>query len=374
MKRIRIVADDTIPYLKGVFESVSSVEIKYLPARGFTAESVRDADVLFVRSIDKCTKDLLAGSSVRLIVTATIGFDHIDTTFCDENGIAWKNAPGCNASSVGMYVLSSLIALSLKNGKPLCGMTIGIVGVGHVGSEVERLCTAMGLRVLRCDPPRAELEGPDGFVPLQVLLEQSDIITLHVPYTKEGEYATHHLADFRFFARLKKSPCFINSCRGAVHCTEALKDAYKNGLVSSIILDCWEKEPVIDQDLLEFSFLASPHIAGFSADGKANGTRMCVQAIADFFGLDVSVGSIFPVSPENPYIDLDKWTEHRIEHAVLSVYNPQQIDKMLRANPSDFEYLRNHYNHPREFPAYTVLNATAEERAVLHKLGFENVP
>ena len=101
---------------------------------------------------------------------------------------------------------------------------------------------------------------------------------------------------------------------------------------------------------------------------------MCVQAIADFFGLDVSVGSIFPVPPENPYIDLDKWTEHRIEHAVLSVYNPQQIDKMLRANPSDFEYLRNHYNHPREFPAYTVLNATAEERAVLHKLGFENVP
>lgn len=190
---MRIIADNTVPYLKGVLEPVA--DVSYLDSKAFTPMNIREADALIVRSIDKCTRELLEGSRVRLITTATIGYDHIDTHYCEEAGITWKNAPGCNAASVGQYVLSSLVAVALRKGERLAGKTIGIVGVGHVGSIVARHCETMGMRVLRNDPPRAEQEGEAGFVSLETIAREADIITLHVPLTKEGRFATRHLAD-----------------------------------------------------------------------------------------------------------------------------------------------------------------------------------
>lgn len=369
MKRLRIVADNTVPYLRGIAEPVA--DVVYLDSAAFTPEAVRDADALIVRSIDKCSRSLLSDSRVRLITTATIGFDHIDTRFCEEAAIAWRNAPGCNARSVAQYVLASLLTLSLRTGEPLEGKTLGIVGVGHVGIEVEWLCIALGMRILRNDPPRAAGEGAAGFVSLDTIAREADIITLHVPYTKEGPYATHHLADAAFFAELKKSPWFINSCRGPVHDTAALLDAHRIGRVGNLVIDCWENEPDVDRHLLAAAAIATPHIAGFSADGKANGTRQCLENVSAFFGITFErLGEVLPPPPACPFIDLARFADHRTERALLYTFNPLTIDLALRTTPERFEWFRAHYDHPREYSAYTIRNATPEEAALFARLGF----
>ena len=366
---MRIIADDTIPYLKGIAEPVA--EVTYLDSKSFTPERVKEADVLIVRSIDKCTPALLAGSRVKLITTATIGFDHIDTHYCEQTGIVWKNAPGCNAASVAQYVLAGLVTLSLRTGVPLRGKTIGIVGVGHVGRIVENHCQAMGMRVLRNDPPRAAVEGTDGFASLEQIAEEADVITLHVPFTKEGHYPTYHLVDAHLLQRLAIRPWLFNSCRGAVHDTEALLTAKRTGKVSELVLDCWEHEPTISRELLAMTTLATPHIAGFSADGKANGTRACLQAIEQCFDVHFErLPQVQPPAPQDPLIDLDQWTTHRIEQAILHTFSPERVDRTLRADPDGFEWQRNHYAHPREFSAYQVRHATVEEANCLHQLGF----
>lgn len=367
---MKIVADNTVPYLKGIAEPIAEVE--YLNSNEFTPSTVQDADALIVRSIDKCTRELLTGSHVRLITTATIGFDHIDTQYCEEADITWKNAPGCNAVSVGQYVLASLVTIALRKRETLRDKTIGIVGVGHVGKEVEKLCNAFGMKVLRNDPPRAEEEGAEGFVSLDTLAEQADIITFHTPLTKEGCFKTYHLAGEDFFNKLQRKPWFVNASRGAVHDTEALLTAYKESKVGELILDCWEKEPVINRELLHLTTIATPHIAGFSADGKANGTRACLQNIESFFQVKIEkLGEVVPPAPAHPLIDLDVYPEHRIEQAILSSFNPMTVDKALRETPDRFEWFRANYDHPREFEAYTVLHATPEEAIILRQLGFK---
>ena len=368
-KEMKIVADNTVPYLKGIAEPIA--DVTYLTSKEFTPEQIHNADALIVRSIDKCTRELLEGSQVKLITSATIGFDHIDTQYCEEAGITWKNSPGCNAVSVAQYILAGLIILSLVRKEKLQGKTIGIIGVGHVGKEVQKLCTAFGLNVLLNDPPRAEIEGQKEFVSLDTIAEQADIITFHTPLTKTGRYATFHLAGKDFFSKLKKNPWFINASRGAVHDTEALLQAYQTGKISEMIIDCWENEPTINLELLSHTTIATPHIAGFSADGKANGTRMCLEHIESFFHLRFDkIKNVVPPALENPIIDLDKFTENRIEQAVLKSFNPLYVDKMLRENPTKFEWYRNNYQHPREFSAYTIIHATMEEAEVLQQLGF----
>lgn len=364
-----IVADNTVPYLKGVAEAFA--EVRYIDSAEFTHERVKEADALIVRSIDKCSRELLHDTNIKLITTATIGFDHIDIHYCDEAGIKWTNAPGCNADSVAQYVLASLIVTARKTGESLEGKTLGIVGVGHVGSRLERLAKAYGLNVLRNDPPRALAEKDGSFVDLETIAREADIISFHTPLTKEGDFPTYHLANREFFRQLRKKPWFINSCRGAVHDTDALLEAKKEGLVSEMIIDCWEKEPKIDRELLSLSTLASPHIAGFSADGKANGTRMCLEAIGRFFNQKIEkIGLVAPPPPAQPVIDLDLFEGERIEEAILTSFNPLKIDKALREAPEKFEWFRNHYDHPREFGAYTIVHATEEERKLALALGF----
>ncbi|SEF72611.1 4-phosphoerythronate dehydrogenase PdxB [Parabacteroides chinchillae] len=369
---MKIIADNTVPYLKGIAEPFA--EVLYLNSKEFNTEKVKDADALIVRSIDKCNRKLLEGSKVKLITTATIGFDHIDTKYCAEAGITWKNAPGCNAISVAQYVLASIVAISLHKNESLNGKTIGIIGVGHVGKEVEKLCTAYGMKVLRNDPPREEAEGRAEFVSLDTIAQKADIITIHVPLTKEGRFATRHLADEEFFNKLKRNPWFINSCRGAVHDTQALLQAKRENKISELVIDCWENEPDIDRELLEEAIIATPHIAGFSADGKANGTRTCLENIGKFFHITIEkIGEVTPPAPQNTIIDLNRFsTQSRIEQAILASFNPTVVDKALREAPDKFEWFRTNYNHPREFRAYTVINATPEERHLLLSLGFNS--
>lgn len=369
---MKVIADKTVPYLRGILEPIA--EIDYIDSKDFTPEVVREADALIIRSIDKCTKGLLEGSQVRLITTATIGFDHIDTHYCNEAGIVWKNAPGCNAASVGLYVISSIVAIALKKGENLRGKTIGIVGVGHVGSIVERLCDTMGMRVLRNDPPRELKEGSNKFVSLERIAKESDIITLHVPLTREGEFATYHLADRKFINTLERKPWLINSCRGAVHDTKALLEGKRSGKIGELVIDCWENEPDIDRELLKEATIATPHIAGFSADGKANGTLACLNNIEQQFNITIDrKGDVQPPAPSNPIIDLDKFSDHRIGRAILECFNPENIDQKLRSTPDRFEWFRANYNHPREFHAYQVVNSRVEEREILTRLGFNSI-
>jgi len=366
---MKIVADKTIPFLKGIPEDFA--EVVYLSSTEFSPVTTRDADALIVRSINKCNRELLEGSHVKLITTATIGFDHIDTNYCDEAGICWRNAPGCNAVSVSQYVLSSLFCLAQRKNESLKDKTIGIVGVGHVGKEVQKLCTALGMRVLLNDPPRAGEEGGADFVSLEEIAREADIITIHTPLEKNGEYPTFHLADKAFFGMLKNRPWFINAARGGIHDTEALIRAKTDGLISELILDCWESEPLINKRLLELAAIATPHIAGFSADGKANATRACLENIAEFFRIpNVRTKDVVPPPPMTPVIDL-AMSEAPVEQAVFHSFSPVGIDNALRALPENFESFRAKYDHPREFSAYAVTNVNKEAAEILHNLGFK---
>lgn len=362
MKPLKIIAEASVPYLRGVIEELG--EVTYLPSSDFTPEAIRDADWLIVRSITKCSPALLSGSRVRLITTATIGFDHIDTEYCDAAGITWCNAPGCNAEAVGQYFAGVISALVVETGFDPKGKVLGIVGVGHVGTVVKRYAEAFGMVCLLNDPPRAEREGAEGFVSLEEIAAQADIITLHTPLTKTGAHPTYHLFDKELTENLKRRPIVINACRGGVTDTEALLEGLARGQIDRVIIDCWEGEPDISTALLDKAFIGTPHIAGFSADGKANGARMCVEAGMDFFGIDRRdlLVRMCPPPPQTPEIDLSDLGKDAVYEALLKTFDPRKVDKALRVGYTDFEPLRRAYDYPREPHAYTLVRATEEQR------------
>lgn len=337
---MKVIVDNKIPYIKGVIERIAD-KVVYLPGNAFTPQEVKDADALIVRTRTLCNRDLLEGSRVKFIATATIGFDHIDTAYCQEAGITWTNCPGCNASSVEQYVHSVL--LLLKREKNLCleGATIGIVGVGHVGSKVATMASKLGMRVLLNDPPRAE-KGEEGFVDLHTIARECDVITFHTPLNREGIYRTFHLADEAFFNQLGRSPYIINSSRGEVVETQALLRALEKGQVKETVIDTWENEPDIDLTLLREAFIATPHIAGYSADGKANATRMSLEALCRFFGIEAN----FKIVPSSLPEDMI-WSEDK-ETAYLQLYNPMRDSEWLKAEPEKFEWFRGNYPLRRE--------------------------
>ena len=370
---MKIVIDDKIPYIKGVFEPFG--EVVYLPGSKTTPEVVRDADAIITRTRTICNEALLAGSSVKLIATATIGYDHIDTEYCRRAGIAWTNAPGCNSKSVEQYIASALLVLAQRKGLTLKGKTIGVVGVGQVGSKVANVCRLFGMKVLLNDPPRARAEGGEGFSSLQEILEQADVVTLHVPLNLIGEDATFHLADAAFFASLKRKPFVFNTCRGEVMDAQAAKNAVQKGLVSGLVVDCWENEPDLDLELLKLVELGTPHIAGYSKDGKANGTTMSVQAVSRFFGLGIDDWKASGVEAPNPNvleIDENVADEAILAQAILTTYDVRKDDAALRADTKQFEKLRGDYPLRREFPAYSLKLKNVPERLAetLASLGF----
>ncbi|MBP5488784.1 MAG: 4-phosphoerythronate dehydrogenase [Bacteroidales bacterium] len=276
---MKIVVDDKIPFIRGVFEPYA--EVVYLPGAAIGAADVRDADAIVTRTRTRCGRALLEGSSVRAIASATIGYDHIDTSYCESRGIAWSNAPGCNSGSVAQWVRSVLETLARNHGFTLAGRTLGIVGVGHVGTKVAALARELGMTVLLCDPPRAAAEGPQGFVSLEEIIDRADIITLHVPL----DASTKYMFDVKRIATLRPNQILINSSRGEVVDGTALKEALKTGRLMAAALDVWENEPEIDPELAALVEIATPHIAGYSLDGKANGTSAAVRFVAKTLGL-----------------------------------------------------------------------------------------
>jgi erythronate-4-phosphate dehydrogenase len=372
---MKFIIDDKIPYIKGALEPFG--EVIYLPGAKTTPEVVKDADVLITRTRTICNEKLLKGSKVKFIATATIGFDHIDTRYCEKAGIIWTNAPGCNSKSVEQYIASALFVLSQKLNFALKGKTIGVVGVGQVGSKVAKVCEIFGMKVLLNDPPRARAEGPEQFVSLERIKQEADIITLHVPLNMEGEDATYHLAGPHFFDTLGRQPIIINSCRGEVVDNQAAKAALKQRKISALMLDCWENESDIDLELLDQCILATPHIAGYSKDGKANGTTMSIQAVSRFFNLGIDHWEAKNVElPAETSLHLDGTglTEEQIlARAVLFTYDIRNDDRALRKDPSYFEQLRGDYPVRREFTTYTLFTRNIQPETIekLKNLGFK---
>ncbi len=344
---MKVIVDDKIPFIREALAGIAD-EAVYVPGKDFTPELVRDADALIIRTRTRCDRHLLEGSRVRFIATATIGFDHIDTIYCQEAGITWQNAPGCNSASVAQYMRSSLLLLEQQKGFRLEGKTLGVIGVGNVGTKVAQVGRELGMRILLNDPPRQEKEGGDLFSPLEQLMEECDVLTFHVPLIREGAHKTFHLADAAFFGRLKRRPVIANTSRGEVIETQALLQALQEGKVRDAIIDVWEHEPDINLDLLDRVFIGTPHIAGYSADGKANATRMSLDALCRFFHIDARY-RIEPPAPAQPLIEAHNPTE-----AYLAMYDPRRDDQALRLHPERFEQLRGDYPLRREQGAFQV--------------------
>jgi erythronate-4-phosphate dehydrogenase len=393
---MKIVIDEKIPFIRGAFERWA--DVVYSPGRRIDARMVADADALIVRTRTKCNAALLEGSSVRIVASATIGFDHIDTDWLEAHGKKWANAPGCNSGSVMQYITSLLFFLARKHSLDLSTLTLGIVGVGNVGSKVERVARALGMRVLLNDPPRErteagpdqvmpEMEGTRGsvsrrmadstqFHPLDKLLEESDILTLHVPLTREGEDKTFHLLDVHNLSRMKRSAILINSSRGEVVDNIALREALKGGLLRGAALDVWEGEPAADPELIDLADIATPHIAGYSVDGKANATVSSVRTVAAHLGLPMQdwIPSALP-QPARPTIDLTGQGGaaplELVAQAVLHTYPIWEDDLLFRNGKENFEYLRDNYRIRREYGSYIVRTDNAEAAKILSEIGFQ---
>lgn len=338
---MKIVVDDKIPYIRETICQLAD-EVVFLSGAAITAADVKEADVLVVRTRTHCNQQLLEGSKVQLVVTATIGYDHIDTHWLDKAGIRWTNCPGCNSGSVAQYVECSLLLLEQQKKLPLSQSTIGIVGCGHVGSKVKAVAERLGMHVLVCDPPLQKANSQkltaNSYVSLDDIERRCDVITFHVPLTREGRYATWHLADDAFFQRLSRVPYIINTSRGEVVDNKALLKALEEGRVRDAVIDVWENEPHPDAALLEKVFIGTPHIAGYSADGKVNADNMVVDAICQQFGLPHPKPIVPPTLPSDIHLT----------GSPLDLYNPMDDSRKLKAEPSFFEQLRNNYPLRRE--------------------------
>lgn len=313
---MKIIIDKNIPYIAGVLENFC--DVGYFASEQITKEVISDADVIMIRTRTKCNAKLLACSTVKMIATATIGFDHIDLNYCQKNGIQVTSCAGCNAKAVAQWVFAALRELKFNNG------ILGIVGVGNVGKEVEKIAQKLELKVLRCDPPRAEVEGRNGFVELDYLIKNCDAITLHVPLNGE----TVGMCDDNFFTQIRGA-LFLNASRGEVINENSLKKAIDSGRIKKCALDVWNNEPNIDRQLVNMVDIATMHIAGYSIEGKANATRMVVQAVAQEFG----------------FTELINWSPS----VTISDNNPEKYDilcddNLLRSN-NDFESLRSNYKY-----------------------------
>jgi erythronate-4-phosphate dehydrogenase len=368
---MNIVADENIPYVKEAFGDLG--EVITLPGRKIDASSARDAEILLVRSITKVDSSLLQGSSVRFVGSATIGTYHVDQHYLESEGIIFASAPGSNANSVAEYVIAALLTLAKRKGFCLKGKKIGVIGVGNCGSRVAKKAEALGMRVVLNDPPLWRETADAKFRPIEELWE-ADILTLHVPLTYEGLDATHHMVNEAFLGKLRTGCILVNTSRGAVVDNRAVLAALNSGKLGAAVFDVWENEPNIDLGVLDAVDLATPHIAGYSLDGKTNATTMVYEAACKFLGVkpEWKPASVLP-KPDPPYLEIarhqqtgyprrgqvpDETTdEEAIANAVRKVYDIEKDDAALRriceTDPSQrgafFDRLRKDYPVRREF-------------------------
>ena len=373
---MKIIADENIPFVKECFASIGDVQT--LSGRKITPETIADADILLVRSITPVNEKLLANSKVKFVATATIGFEHVDVDYLNKRGLCFASAPGSNANSVADYIIAALLSVAQKHKITLEGKSIGVVGVGNVGSKVAKKCAALGMIVKLNDPPLSRQTGDPKYRPLNELFD-CELITLHTPLTREGQDKTYHLADEKFFASLKTGCVFINTCRGAAHDTAALKNAIRSKKLSAVILDVWENEPNIDCELLRLVDISTPHIAGYSLDSKIAGMIMIYNAACEHFGLKpkYKIEDFLP-PPTVPQITIDKIspnTQTLLHEIVRQVYAINRDDfntrEIAMVEPEKrgkfFDDLRKNYPIRREFQNTTVVFATEDTESTEKK-------
>lgn len=342
--KIRIIIDQAIPFIEGVLEPYA--DVRYMEGRAISHEDAMNSDALIVRTRTKCDASLLEGTPVKFIATATIGMDHIDLPYCNGKGIIVRNSAGCNAGGVMNYVFSALYGVAARKALRLEGSKLGIIGVGNVGRRVDSVAGSLGFKVLKNDPPRMAEEGMEGFCPLDYLLSNADIVTMHVPLNE----TTRGMANDEFFGMMKPGTIFINASRGEVVDEAALKRAIPK--LGPVIIDTWNNEPNIDRELLNMVDIATPHIAGYSYQGKQNGTTMAVRALARFFGIE-PLYDFFPkteiIDLESIRLDLKGKSQGEVASVLQYNYPIFTDDFMLRMAPENFESLRSNYQYRREF-------------------------
>ncbi|MBP1594850.1 MAG: phosphoglycerate dehydrogenase-like oxidoreductase [Acidobacteria bacterium] len=372
-----IAADEVIPYVTEAFSQAG--EVRLFAGRSLRAADIRDADALIVRSVTRVDAGLLEGTSVRFVGTASIGMDHLDLDYLRGRGVRFANASGGNANSVAEYVVATLLEIAERRGWILADKSIGIIGVGNIGSLVERKAEALGMRVLLCDPPLRESTGNPRYGSLDDVLE-ADILTLHVPLTTDGPYRTRHMIAREVLRKLSGRQFLINTSRGAIICETDLKRALRDGTIRGAALDVWENEPHIDRGLLQLTDIGTAHVAGSSLDGKVRGTDLVFREMCRCLNIDAQWGnrSMFPTR-KRLQAGNGRREQDAMRALVLQAYDIRRDDMNLRGvigMPDDaaaalFDRLRNQYALRPEFRHFLVEAAQGSSLATgLCALGF----
>jgi len=376
-----IVADENMPFAREAFSLLGKVRL--VPGRQITPDILADCDILAVRSVTRVDESLLASSPVRFVGTATIGTDHVDTAYLERAGIGFSWAPGCNAVSVAEYVVAALFELAGRKNFRLREKGLGIIGVGNVGSRVESRAKALGMKVILNDPPLRDKTGDPKYRDLNEALG-ADIVTLHVPLEKGTPYPTYHMVDTKFIKQLKPDAILINTSRGAVVDSNALAEGLDSGRIGAAVLDVWEGEPDIAINLMEKAEIATPHIAGYSYDGKARGTQMIYEAACRYFGREPEWDpKAFLPPPDRERLKLDgklSLAEELTGKLVAESYDIINDDRALRkiaeVAPEErgayFDRLRSEYPVRREWASRIVELSVelVELKPVFEELGF----
>lgn len=370
---MKILVDENMPYADQLFRQLG--EVQAVAGRQIPADWLAGADALMVRSVTRVDQALLQGGSVRFVGSATAGTDHVDQTWLAEQGIGFSAAPGCNAIAVVEYVFSALLMLAQRDGFTLRDKTVGIIGAGNVGGRLHHRLQALGIRTLLCDPPLADSGAAGEFHPLSTLVAQADILTFHTPLTRQGPYASWHLVDEQLLAALPDDRILINACRGAVVDNAALLRALEQGKRLSVVLDVWEPEPALSLPLLARVDISTPHIAGYTLEGKARGTTQVFDAYSAFLGRPerASLAALLP----RPAIDgislhgpVDETMLRQLAHLVYDVRRDDVMLRRVADRPGGFDQLRKQYLERREWSSLSVTIDNAAGAALLGQLGF----
>lgn len=374
---MKIVCAETVLLGETAFSHAGETTV--IPDREITRDDLLNADALIIRSKTKATAELLHGTPVKFVGTATAGMDHLDTQWLEKRGIYWCASPGCNANSVSEFLVAGLLTLGHRHGFDLENKTIGVIGCGNVGSRVVKKCHSLGMNVLRNDPPLSAISADPDFQPLDNLLVESDIVTIHVPLVKHKPWPTERMADWLFFEQMKPGAIFINAARGSVCDYDAFLDAKNSGAISRSIIDVWSPEPAFRTDVLKMTDLASPHIAGHSYEGKINGTIACYNELCNFFEIskDWHIAESLP-PPEVPNLEIDcqeRDDEELLHEIIQQIYNIEEDDRLIRDvavrceidRARGFDSLRKKYRMRREFMNTTV-NASNADASFIQKL------
>ncbi|MFP3029547.1 MAG: 4-phosphoerythronate dehydrogenase PdxB [Arsenophonus sp.] len=371
---MKILVDENIPYATQLFETIG--EVKVVSGRLISSSQLVTADALIVRSVTQVNEALLKESNVKFVGTATAGFDHVDRQWLEQAGISFSAAPGCNAIAVVEYVFSSLLLLAERDCFDLREKTVGIVGVGNIGSLLNARLKVWGVNTLLCDPPRADAaDNSEEFWPLEKLVNQADILTFHTPLNKSGCYSSYHLLNEELLDALPAGRILLNTSRGAVVDNQALLKNLEYGKKIDVILDVWEREPHISLPLLAKVNIGTPHIAGYSLEGKARGTSQIFAAFSQFLGQvqQIKLADLLTIAEFNEITFIGELTQASLKRLVHLVYDVRRDDAPLKKIAhlnSKFDHLRKNYPERREWSSIIVSCDNSNVANTLKKLGF----